>query len=109
MIMVTVKTTVFVSGPLARVSLQLARECQGSFILDLHQDLINRGVQWVETCEFFGGRLGAPIIPYISCPYYPSPPVLFGFFFSFPLPRFLFASQQCIFRVHVFSSLIEYI
>ena len=44
MIVVAVETTILIFGPLARVSLQLARECQGSFILDLHQDLINWGI-----------------------------------------------------------------
>ena len=40
---ITVKATVFISRPLTRVSLQLARKCQFSFILDLHQDLIDWG------------------------------------------------------------------
>lgn len=39
------ETTVLVFGPLTRVSLQLAKEYQGPFILDLHQDLINQDVQ----------------------------------------------------------------
>ena len=34
--MITVVTIVFVSRPLAKVSLPLARECQGSFVLNLH-------------------------------------------------------------------------
>ena len=75
MIVVAVEMTVFVSGPVARVSLQLAKECQGSFILDLYQDLINRGIQWGEACEPFDGRLRAPILLSISCPCYLSPPV----------------------------------
>ena len=33
--MITVVTIVFVSRPLAKVSLPLARECQGSFVLNL--------------------------------------------------------------------------
>ena len=44
MTVVAVETTVLVFGSLVRVSLQLARECQGTFVLDLHQDLVNRGV-----------------------------------------------------------------
>ena len=36
MTVVVVETTVLVSRPFARVSLQLAGECQGSFVLDLH-------------------------------------------------------------------------
>ena len=34
--MITVETTVLVSRPLARVSLPLTRECQGSFVLNMH-------------------------------------------------------------------------
>ena len=107
--MVTVETTVLVSGPLARVSLQLAREHQGSFILDLHQNLINLGVQQGEACEPSGGRLRAPIFPSISYPRYLLPPVLSWFLLSFSLLRLFFASQQCIFRVHVLSSPVKYI
>ena len=76
MTVVEVETTVLVSRPFARVSLQLAKECQGSFILDLHQDLINWGVQRCEAYESFDGRLRAFIFPSISCPCYFSPPVL---------------------------------
>ena len=36
MIVVVVETTVLVSRSFVRVSLQLAKECQGSFVLDLH-------------------------------------------------------------------------
>ena len=76
MTVVTVETTILVSEPFARVSLYLARECQGPFVLDLHQDLINRGVQWGEACKPSSGMLRAPIFPPISCPCYLSPPVL---------------------------------
>ena len=41
---ITVEMTIFVFGRLAKVSLQLAKERQGSFIFDLHQDLINWGI-----------------------------------------------------------------
>ena len=89
--MVTMETTVLVSGPLAKVSLQLAREHQGSFILDLHQNLINLGVQQGEACEPSGGRLRAPIFPSISYPRYLLPSVLYG---SSCLSLFLGFSSQ---------------
>ena len=44
MIVIAVETIVLVFGPLAGVSLQLPMECQGLFVLNLHQDLINQGV-----------------------------------------------------------------
>lgn len=44
MTVVTMETAVFISRPFDRVSFQLAQEGQGSFILDLHQDLINGGI-----------------------------------------------------------------
>ena len=44
MTLITVKTIILVSGPLIGVFLQLARKCQGSFVLDLHQDLIDWGI-----------------------------------------------------------------
>ena len=43
MTVITMKVVVLVSGPLIGVSLQLAEKCQGSFFLDLHQDLVDRG------------------------------------------------------------------
>ena len=43
MIVFMVETTILVSRPLIRISLQLARKGQGSFVLDLHQDLVDRG------------------------------------------------------------------
>ena len=42
--MITMKTVVLVFGPLTEVSLQLAKKHQGSFVLYLHQDLIDRGI-----------------------------------------------------------------
>ena len=36
MIVIVMEMTILVSRPFARVSLQLAKECQGSFVLDLH-------------------------------------------------------------------------
>ena len=37
---VTVETTILVSGSLGWIALQLPWKCQGSFVLDLHQYLI---------------------------------------------------------------------
>ena len=51
MAMIAEETAVLVSKPFARISLQLAKECQGSFVLDLLQDLINQGVQRGEACK----------------------------------------------------------
>ena len=41
MTMVTVEAAILVSRPLIRISLQLAKKGQGSFVLDLHQDLVD--------------------------------------------------------------------
>ena len=43
MTVVTMEVAILVSRPFIRISLQLARKCQGSFVLDLHQDLVDRG------------------------------------------------------------------
>ena len=106
---IVMETAVLVSRPLAEVSLQLAKECQGPFVLDLHQDLIDRGVQGGEAYESSYRRLGASILPFISCPGHLSLLVLPGFLLSFSLFRLLFMSQQCVFHVHVFSSLVDHI
>ena len=57
--MIAVEIAVLISKPLARVSFQLARKFQGSFAFDLHQHLINWGVQSGEACESSNRRLGA--------------------------------------------------
>ena len=44
-IMIMVEMALLVSRPLIRVSLQLAKKGQGSFILNLHQDLDDQGSQ----------------------------------------------------------------
>ena len=54
---VMVKMTVLVSGPFVGVFFQLARPCQGCLVLDLHQDLINRGCQRGEAYEPPSGGL----------------------------------------------------
>ena len=90
---IAVETVVLVSRPFAGVSLQLAYECQGPFVLDLYQDLINRGVHRGEACDPSDWRLGASVFPSISCPGHLSPPVLSLFFLSFSLLGLLFTSQ----------------
>ena len=40
-IVISMEMTIFIPRSLTRISLQFAEECQGSFIFDLHQDLIN--------------------------------------------------------------------
>ena len=71
MTIITMKMTVLVSRPLPRVSLQLARKHQGSFILYLHQDLINWGIKRGETCEppsrGFTIDLQSWLFPSLSC------------------------------------------
>ena len=42
---IMVETAVLVFRPFIRISLQLANKGQGSFVYDLHQDLVNRGSQ----------------------------------------------------------------
>ena len=59
---ITAKATVLISGPFTRISLQLARKCQFSFILDLHQDLIDWRNQRDEACEPPSWGFGAPIL-----------------------------------------------
>ena len=43
MTVITVGAIILVSRPLIRISLQLARKGQSSFVLNLHQDLVNPG------------------------------------------------------------------
>ena len=40
---ITIKAAILVSRPLIGVSLQLVGKCQGSFVLNLYQDLVDRG------------------------------------------------------------------
>ena len=46
---IPMKMAILVSGPLTGISLQLARRHQGCVVLDLYQDLINRGSQQCEV------------------------------------------------------------
>ena len=41
MVVIMVEVAILVSRPLIWISLQLAREGQGSFVLNLHQDLVD--------------------------------------------------------------------
>ena len=90
MTVVMVEAAVLVSRPFIRISLQLARKCHGSFILDLHQDLVDRGSQRGEACEPLCGGLGAPVLPPFSGPSHLSPSILPYVFLSFPLLGLLF-------------------
>jgi len=106
---VSVETTVFIFRPLVGVSFQLSRPCQGCLVLDLYQDLINRGRQRGEACETPSEGLGTPILLSVSCPCHLSSPILPYIFLPFSLFRLLFLGKQRVFHVHVLSSLIKYI
>ena len=108
MIVVTVKTAVLVSEPLIGIPLQLAEECQDSFIFDLHQDLVDRGSQRGEACEPPCGGIEALVLPLFSDPSHLLPFVLLYVPLSFPLLGLLFLDQQCVFRVHVLSSPVKH-
>jgi len=43
MAVITMEAVVLVSKPLIRIPLQLAGKSQGSFVLNLHQNLVDRG------------------------------------------------------------------
>ena len=109
MTMVTVEAAVFVSGPLIGIFLQLAEKCQGSFVFDLHQDLIDWGSQQGEVCEPPYGGLGAFVLLLFSSPSHLLPPILPYILLSFPLLGLLSSGQQCIFRVHVLHSPVKHI
>ena len=109
MTVIMVKAAVLVSGPFIRVSFQLAGKCQGSFVLDLHQDLVDRARQRGEGYEPPSGGFGAPILLLVSSSCCLLPPVLPCLLLSFPLLRLLFSGQQHIFCVHVLSCPVEYI
>ena len=90
MTVVTVETIVFVSRPSIRISLQLAKKGQGSFVLDLLQDLVDRGSQRGEVCELSCGGLGVPVFPPFSGSSHLPSPILPYVFLSFPLLGLLF-------------------
>ena len=103
------KVAILVSRPLIGVSLQLVGKCQGSFVLNLYQDLVDRGSQWDEACEPPSGGFGVPILPSVSIPYSLSLLVLPCLLLSFPLLKLLFLGHQCVFCIHVLSCPVEYI
>ena len=57
MVVIMVEVAILVSRPLIWISLQLAREGQGSFVLNLHQDLVDWSSQQSEIREFSHGGL----------------------------------------------------
>ena len=63
MVVITVETTIIASIPFIWISLHLAGEGQGFFILNLHQNLVDQGSQRRETCEFSYRGLETPVLP----------------------------------------------
>ena len=101
MAVITVEATVLIPRPFIKISLQLAEKDHGSFILNLHQNLVDQGSQWGESCKLPCKGLGSSILWQFSGSSHLLPPILLRVFLSFPLLRFLFSGQQRIFRVHV--------
>ena len=89
MAVITVKTAILVSRPLTRTS----------FVLNLHQDLDNRGSQRSEACEPPSGGFGTFILSPFSGPSHISSLILPCVLLSFPLLQLLLSSQQRIFLV----------
>ena len=107
--MISVETTIFIPGSLTGISLQFAGECHGSFVFDLHQDLINQGIQGGEVCEPPCWGLGSSIISFISYFGHLSTPILSGFLLPLSFLGFLLAGQQHIFSIHVFVGPVKHI
>ena len=93
MAVIVVESAIFIPGPLARISFQLAGECQGPFVFDLHQDLINRGIQRGEVREPSCRGFEAFVLPFVSRSGHLSPPIWSGFLLSFSLLRLLLTSK----------------
>ena len=93
MTVIIMKVAVLVSKPLIKVSLHLVKKCQGSFVFDLHQDLVNWGSQLGEAYEPPYGGFLAPILSSISNPCHLSSPVLPCLLQSFPFLRLFFSGQ----------------
>ena len=106
---VSVETAIFIPRPLAGITLQFSGECQASFIFDLHQDLINRGIQGGEVCEPPCRGLGSSIISFFSCSGYLPTPILPGFLLPLSLLGFLLTGQQRIFSIPVLGSPVKHI
>ena len=83
-IVISVEMAIFIPGSLAGISLQFARECQGPFVFNLHQDLINRGIQGGEVCEPPWG-FGASVVSFVSHSCHLSALILPGFLMPFSL------------------------
>ena len=90
---IMVESAIFIPGPLARISFQLAGECQGPFVFDLHQDLINRGIQRGKFREPSCRGFGVFVLPFVSRSGHLSPPILSGFLLSFSLLKLLLTSK----------------
>ena len=109
MAVVTVKAAIFVSRLLTWITLQLSWKRQGPLVLDLHQDLVQGGIQRSEAREpSFRGLKASFILP-LSRSRFLSSLVLLRIFQSLSFSRLFFPSQQCVFRIHVFGGPIEYL
>ena len=93
MAVIVVESAIFIPGPLARISFQLAGECQGPFVFDLHQDLIDRGIQRGEVREPSCRGFEAFVLPFVSRSGHLSPSIMSGFLLSFSLPWLLLTSK----------------
>ena len=97
----TVKVAILVSRSLLWISLQLASERQGSFVLNLHQDLVDQGSQRSETHEFSRGDLEclsshcSPVLA-IFYPYPALRPPIFLAFSAFLLGPATHLLHSCI-------------
>ena len=93
MAMIMVEAIVLVPRPFVRISLQFAGKGQGSFILNLHQNLVDRCNQWGEACELPCRGFGAFVLSLIFGSSHFPPPVLLRVFLPFPFLGLLFSSQ----------------
>ena len=93
MTVITMEAVVLVSRPLIRISLQFARKNQGSFVLNLHQDLVDWGNQQGEVRELPCRGLGAHVLSPFSSPSHLTPPIRPYVFLSFSFLGLLFSSQ----------------
>ena len=109
MSVISVETTIFIPGSLTGISLQFAREFQGSFVFDLYQDLINQGIQGGEVCEPPCRGFGSSIISFISRSCHHLTPILLSFLLPLSLLGLLLAGQQCIFNIYVLGGPVKHI
>ena len=109
MTVISVEARIFIPGSLARITLQFVRECQCSFVFDLYQNLVNRGIQGGEVCEPPCRGFGSLIISFITRSRHLSSSILPGFLPPLSFLGLLLASQQCIFSVHVLGGPVKHV